>query len=340
MKNFHFNPVVNDDVNSIISKKLPWNKLSGTKILITGASGFIGSYLIRSLISLNQKKKISKSLKILAITRNKKTAKKKLFDIYKNRNLKIIEWNINTYKIPKFKKIDYIFHCASLTSSKYHSTDPLGTLLPNTLGTLNLLKLVEKYSPKIKGFLFLSSGLVLNSTRKGLNIFDTSIYAESKRLGEIIIKHWYNKNKFPVYVARLFHTYGPCLKLNDGRLITDLVWSIIRKKQFKINQNLNNKKNFCYVTDAIIAILTILLEGKKGSTYNIANLKSHISISKLIYIINKNYPKFKVKNNFYNNIIKQKLPNINQLYELGWKPEVSIKKGLNRMIKSYFFDKI
>lgn len=345
----------NSDIKNILSNDLQWNKLDGCRILVTGATGFLGGYIARLLLSLNHLKIIKNPIKVIGMTRNIPKAHENFIDIINDPQFQIIEWNLNKIEIPIIGSCDYVFHAASQASPKYYNKDPLGTLLPNTIGTESLLRAQHKQTIKPKGFVFISSAEVYGSnmdkavlSEEDYGILDPtairSCYAESKRLGESICVAWSHQYEMPTYIVRPFHTYGPGLNLDDGRVFTDFVSNVVRDQNIKMSSDGKQRRAFCYISDAIAGLFSVLLKGEMGVPYNLANPSGLLTIQELAEMLIKLYPEkeliiekisLKVKGDYLQSPFNSVVPDIARITSLGWKPKISPAEGFRRMIESY-----
>lgn len=339
--------IITKDIDHILNSKIPFKKIQGKNFLISGANGFLSFYIINTILTLNQKS--SKKSKVYALVRNKKTAEKKFKFFLKNKFLKIIEHDLSS-EIKISDNIHYVIHAASLASPKFYASDPIGVIMPNVIGTKNLLEFSKR--KQVKSFLFFSSGEIYGQTEKLLKETDfgcvnsldlRSCYAISKLMGENMCLSWFKQKKLPTKIARIFHTYGPRIKLDDGRVYADFVSNVVQNKNLIVKSDGKAKRPFCYITDATIAFFLILLNGENGNAYNVSNPDSNVSILNLAKIISKLFPEKKLKvivkkdfneKNYLKSSIKNQNPDISKLRTLNWKPEVSIKEGFRRTILS------
>ena len=207
------------------------------------------------------------------IVKNKKESNKKYINSNTKKNFKIIEQDISQ-QISIKDKIDFVLHLASNASPKLYFKQPVETILPNIIGTNNLLKL--SVIKKIKSFLFFSSGEIYGN-HKGLlrenetynfnHLSNRASYAESKKMGETLCYSYFKEKKVPVKIVRLFHTYGPCMNLKDGRVMMDFVKDILSKKRILIKGSGEQKRAFCYISDVITGIFLILNTGQNGEAF-------------------------------------------------------------------------
>jgi len=340
--------IIREDVERIHKENIPWSKIQGKTFLISGAAGMIPTYMVYTILELNKGK--SKKSKIYAIVKNKKEAEKKYIKYSNDKCLKIIRQDVNKkFKIDE--KINYIIHAASKASPKYFNEDPTNTILPNIIGTKNLLELGIKH--KIDGFLFFSSGeiygdmkneKILESSLGKINPLEIrSCYAESKRMGENMCVSWNKQFNVPTKIARIFHTYGPGMKLDDGRVFADFVSNVVKDKNIIMKSNGNAKRPFCYITDTVTALFLILLKGDNANAYNISNPSCIISISELAKTLKELFPKKKLtiikkQNNedkYIKSLIMNQTPDISKIKKLGYKPKISIRDGFLRTVESY-----
>lgn len=345
------NSIIEEDVKLISKADLPWQDLKNSTILISGANGMLPAYLVDSLIYVSNKKNLN--IKILAIVRNKLKAKER-FKIYKNsKNLKIIEQDI-CHKISFKEKIDYIVHAASQASPIFYRTDPVGTMLPNVLGTYHLLELAKKH--KIKVFLFFSSGEVYGEITKESTptkenmyaYFDhlnfRSCYGQSKKTGETLCAVYTYQFNIPTKIVRPYHVYGPGMKLNDGRLFSDFVADIVQKRDITLFSEGNAIRSFCYISDATVGFLSVLLKGNSSEAYNIGNPEATISVLELANRLIALFPKRNIKINkktrpkssvYASSNIEISYPDISKAMELGWRPKISLEEGFKRTVRSF-----
>jgi len=230
--------------------------------------------------------------------------------------------------------------------------DPVGTFKPNSIGTLNLLEhAVENNTQK---FLFVSSGEIYGMVRPGdiinentFGAIDTmnirSSYAESKRMGELLTAIWSKKHNICGLVVRPFHTYGPSLYLDDGRVFSDFVSNIINNESIILKSDGKAERPFCYITDAVLGILTILINGSSGEAYNLGNPDGNISIINLANMLSKLIPERNVEvvkkvnesGNYLQSPVMHQNICIDKIKLLGWTPTTSLEVGFKRMILSY-----
>lgn len=335
-----------DDFEEIFNnRKIKWKVLKNKTILITGANGFIASYIIYFLIFLNQKYNFK--IKIILIGRNKKKLNKKFINKNTKKKFILIEQDV-CRNISIKEKIDFIMHLASIASPKIFYKKPIETILPNVIGTNELLKLSIK--KKVKSFLFFSSGEIYGNHNKILkentinnlnHLTERASYSESKRMGEVLCYSYFKQKKIPVKIIRLFHTYGPCMNLNDGRVMMDFVNNIVNQKNILIKGTGNQKRSFCYISDAVIGIFLLLINGQNGEAYNLGNPKELLSIKKLANLLSKYNNKISVKINPKLNSHKKKapyqtvVPEIKKISRLGFSPKINVKKGFKKTI-NYF----
>jgi len=338
-------------INQIIKSKLPFKKLNNKKILITGCNGIIASTFIKTLSEIMLKKgfkiyfyglvnnfKINKTLKSLIL---KKTLVIKKIDL--NKEIKL-----------NFKP-DICFHSASITSPKNYILKPTETLTINTIGTINLLDFCVR--KKVKKFIFLSSGEIygnFNKLKLKKKYFDendygiinpkniSSNYSLSKKIAENALLCWSSKYNLNTNSIRLFHAYGPYMKLGDERIHSDLVNRISKNKNIIIKGNPNIKRSFCYISDVISGILTIILKGKKNESYNLANPKEMYKIKELAKLVlsiqsNKNLKIKQIKKKIKRLDFIYPTPSIEKLIRLGWTPKVNVKNGFRDTLE--FFKK-
>jgi UDP-glucuronate decarboxylase len=312
--------------------------LKNKKILVTGANGMIGGYLCRFLKYLNEK---SFNITVDGVVRNP-DLKEHLFHP--------IIGDVNDVNYPS-SDYHYIVHAASLASPVHYAANPIGTSLPNILGTVRLLELAEKCP--LESFLFISSSEVYGSfsvekdfiKETDFGFLDPmnprSCYAESKRMGENLCVSWFNQNQVPVKILRPFHTYGPGLKSNDGRVYADFIYNIIDGKNIVMNSAGDAKRAFCYLGDALEGLLKVLIKGKNAEAYNVGNPEQEYSILELAQKCVEIHPSKKLKviqnissNNCYlKSQVLRNNPSIEKLRTLGWNPSVEIQEGLRRTIK-------
>jgi len=259
--------ILENDISKILQdQNIDWNMLEGSVLLITGANGFIASYLIRTIQKLNATFFKRKS-RIIGIVRN--LTKYKENNIFlDDPNITLIEHDVSVSLIDiHFEHVDYILHAASPASSVHFSIDPIATIKANVLGTLNLLEFSNRF--KVKKFLYFSSGEVYGEIKIDdicadeefvgrVNCTDIrSCYAESKRMSENICFSWSYQYGVPTNIIRIGYTYGPGLPLDDDRVIVKFTKNVIESKDIELATEGSASRSFCYITDMTRAIFTV-----------------------------------------------------------------------------------
>ena len=346
------NPVILADLDEISQAAINWSLLDNCTVLIAGANGFLPSYLVKALLYKNQAD--GTHIRVIGLVRNLAKAQKVFADFLDNDQLQLVEQNI-VNPIQFEDPVDYIIHAASQASPKFYGVDPVGTLEANVLGTTNLIRLAHE--KKVKSFLYMSAGEVYGSVddSKFPIAEDTygfvnpaivrSCYAESKRMGENICVCWFHQYSVPAKIVRPFHTYGPGMLLDDGRVFADFVSNILHKQDLVLNSDGSAKRAFCYITDATIGFLQVMLEGKAGEPYNIGNPNEEHSILELANILTTIKPEYKLKvvfnaeyinsNSYLPSPYKRFSPNIDKAKTINWAPKYTAFEGFTRVVDSF-----
>lgn len=314
--------------------------LQSKSILITGASGLICSAFIDRLMDCNEQEKLG--INIYAISRNKDYAQKR-FQVYWNNPLfTFIQHDV----IESFSldvPIDYILHGASNASPKRYATDPVGTMKANLWGVANMLDLAKEKQARL---LYISSGEVYGEG-DGYDFMETysgyvdclnsrACYPSSKRASETLCISYKEQYGVNIVIARPCHIYGTDTE-RDDRAFAQFLRNAKAGKNIVLKSKGQQVRSYCHVDDCVSALLYILLRGKNGEAYNIANGESVKSIKELAEMV-ADLSKVKVVYDIpsdqelrgYSKVQRAVLDAI-KLESLGWQPSISLKNGLKRI---------
>lgn len=348
------NTIIQQDLEHIVSSKIiNWKKFKNKSVLISGANGMLPSYMVDTLLFLNEK--YGYNIKVIALVRNIEKAQSVFAEFENNTMLEYLVQDVAD-PINYNGKLHFIIHAASQAAPSYYGVDPVGTFKANTLGTINMLELAKE--KRIEGFLFFSTGSVygdisgerflLDENMTGnVNVLEVrNCYAESKRAGENACVCYNYQYNLPTKIVRIFHTFGPRINLNDGRVFSDFCKNILNNEDIVLKSDGTAKRSFLYVADAVIAYFKILLDGEHAMAYNVGGDEEHeITMRDLSNLLVKLYPEKNLKIVFdidTDNITytkmrtpqKQILPNLDRIKLMGWRVETSISDCFKRTIES------
>jgi nucleoside-diphosphate-sugar epimerase len=346
------NRVIEEDLGAITADGLPWDRFRGLAVLVTGANGFIPAYLVESLLHLNESRGLG--LRVLAMVRDRGRAEAR-FAAYKGRpDLEVLVQDLGRPLEPIDGPVDVVIHAASQASPAYYDRDPVGTLGPNAIGTANLLELARARGSR--GFLFLSGGEVYGRVdaaagpvpEEAFGAVDSlavrSCYAESKRMGETMCVAWHHQHGVPARIARLYHTYGPGMRLDDGRVYADFVADLLAGRDLVLKSDGSARRVFCYLSDAVRGLFTVLLQGDAGAAYNVANDEAEASIAELAERLVALFSEKGLKvvraqraqgDRYLPSPLQRTWPSTAKARALGWRPVVGIEEGFLRTLRSY-----
>lgn len=311
--------------------------LNNKSFLITGVTGLIGSALAKCLLNLNE------NIRIITVVRNKEKACR----LFGQETVEIYQGNLESYNYDSLGTVDYIVHCAAPTSSLFFVNYPVETANSIYLITNRLLQYAKTH--EVKGFVYLSSLEVYGAIGSDeieveedcqgyinpLNV--RSSYSMAKRAAECLC-HLYSKEYgLPVKMARLTQTTGAGIDKNDNRIIAQFARNAALGNDIVLHTTGESARPYCYLTDAVSAILYILLKGEYGEAYNVANEDTYISAKDLAkYLKDEFNPSIQIKielseNYGYAPTTKQKLSS-KKLRGLGWQPHYNLHMILERLI--------
>lgn len=321
--------------------------LEGKTILISGGSGFIGSYINATLYLLN-KKLLKNKCKVISIDNYITSSEKNFLLNIKDKNFRFLDGDIRLPVIIN-EKVDYIIHAAGLASPYYYKKYPLETIESAILGAKNLLELARVTKPI--SFLFFSSSEIYGDpdpkfvptpeTYAGhvSSVGPRACYDESKRLTETLCITYNQIYGIPIKIVRPFNVYGPGMRHIDYRVIPTFIYNGLRGKDLPVHDKGIQTRTFCYISDAIAAIFKVLILGKKGEIYNIGNDKPEVGMFELAQIIaeilkngvkprRKNYPQ-----NYPAGEPQRRCPDLTKIKtQLNYSPKVDLKLGLKQTI--------
>ena len=327
------NKIQEQDIHEFANDFALSEQLVGSTFLITGATGLIGSTLIRCLLALER------DIRIIAPVRNRGKAEKMLSDIADG--VELIACDILTFDYDAIGSVDYIVHCAAPTSSKFFVENPVETFDTIVKATSRLLEYARRHD--VKSFVYLSSLEVYGSihddsvpvTEDIQGYLDPmsvrSSYPMAKRATENLCCLYAAEYGVSVKVARLTQTTGPGIAKDDNRVIAQFARLAAEGRDIVLHTTGEAARPYCYTTDAISAILYILLKGGNGQAYNVANEDTYISARGMAEYLNEDFnPEIDVRielngNMGYAPVTKLRL-SADKLRALGWKPRYGLKE--------------
>ncbi|VVB76009.1 Bifunctional polymyxin resistance protein ArnA [Candidatus Tiddalikarchaeum anstoanum] len=304
------------------------------KVLITGGAGFIGSHLCSKFVNTGNE--------VICIDHLGTGSLNNIEDLGKTGRFKFMQKDV-TKDLDDIEKVDLILHFASRASPSDYQTNSFDTLLANSIGTFNLLKKAQKDSAR---FLFASTSEVYGKaeviptpeTYYGyVNSFGPrSCYDESKRFGEALCYEFIHKFNIDCRIVRIFNTYGPHMRYNDGRVMTNFIMQALDNEPITIYGDGKQTRSFCFVDDLIEGIYTLATKKElNGEVINIGN-PEEVTILELAKKI------VKVTNSKSKIIFKdlpmddppQRVPDITKAKKLlNWSPKIKLETGLAKMIE-------
>ena len=349
------NRIMQEDVERASAADfIEWDKFKGKTVLVTGATGLIGGQMVMTLLNANAERSLG--MKVIAAVRNREKAEK-LFKYADSAALELLVQDV-TAPYSYEGSIDYIIHGASITSSKAFVDYPVETIFTAINGTRNLLDLAKE--KQVAGMVYLSSLEVYGVVDFSLPSVDESTfgsidpmsvrssYSEGKRIVETLCTSYAHEYGVPVKVARLCQSMGAGVGYNDGRVFAQFARAIIEGTDIVLMTDGSTERNYCYISDAVTGILTVLLKGETATAYNVANKDTLISIRDMAQMLIDNYPESGTKLVFniaedvtklgYNPKVKMNLAT-ERSEALGWKPQVGLKEMFDRLIESMKIDR-
>lgn len=338
------NKVLENDLNNIIEQQIDWEKLRNKTIMITGASGMVGSYFVRTLLKLNEVNNMN--IHVVCVLRD---VKKIGADIRDNASAEIFIHDV-TKPIEYNGDIHFIIHAASPASPLIMKSDPVSTIAANVLGTFHTLELAQK--KKAEGYMFISSREIYGQPSEYQEFFkeDTygfvdpldprSCYPEGKKAAETMCASFRAQYGLNTKVARLAHTYGPGMSIYDGRVQADFLKNVIFNEDIIMKSEGLPVRTYTYIADAVAGMFMILLNSK-DMVYNIGDENAKISIRELAEMLVKITPEKELS-------VKMEIPeggtkgcapftlgilDSTKLRDIGWKPLYTIEEGFLRTIQ-------
>lgn len=329
-----------EDIIKIFDHKLPWEKLSGTNILITGATGLIGGCLVETLMINPQR-----DYQVYALGRNEERARHRFKSFADCQAFHFLRYDV-MQSLETNIQFDYIIHAASNGSPNFFAQKPVEVMKANILGVANLMDYGLAHN--MKRMLFVSTGEVYGEgdgrvfTEDYSGYVDCtkprSCYPSSKRAAETLCVSYADEYGADVVIARPCHTYGPHFTEQDNRVYAQFIRNVLHGEDIIMKSTGEQFRSWCYVVDCVSALLHILLKGESKNAYNIADPESNISIRELAEIIAQmgnrrviiEVPDEEEKKGY--NVVTKSVFSTEKLMSIGWAPLMHIRDGLNNTI--------
>ena len=333
-----------EDINYVCGLDLPWEKLQGKSVLLSGATGLVGSFLVDVLLSKGI------DCTIYALGRNEEKARSRFSKWADDEHFSFIPCDINKpLDRPDLGTIDFVLHMASNTHPMQYSIDPIGTITTNIIGVQNMLDFaVEHHATR---FAFTSSNEIYGENRGDVELFDERYcgyidcntmragYPESKRCGEALCQAYKEQKGLDVVIPRLTRSYGPTMLMSDTKAISQFIRKGIAGDDIVLKSTGTQYYSYTYVADAVSGILYVLLCGDCGEAYNIADERSDIMLKDLATVIASIAGKkvvFEIPDAVeaagYSTATKARLDG-SKLKRLGWNAKYDIQSGMERTIR-------
>lgn len=345
--NLYHNKLYMEDVRCIAGLTLPWEKLKNKRILISGATGLIGSFLIDVIMEKN----ISEDLNctVYALGRNRQRFENRFPKYCDDKQLVFIDYDVRMpFERDDLGVVDFVLHLASNTHPMQYAADPIGTITTNIIGLLNMLEYsVEHHTTR---FAFASSNEIYGENRGDQEFFDENYcgyincntmragYPESKRCGEALCQAYKAQKNLDVVIFRLTRSYGPTMLMSDSKAISQFIKKGVAGEDIVLKSAGTQYYSYQYVADSVSGLLYVLLCGENGEAYNIAERHSDIMLKDLAAIIAGTNGKEvvyeipdAVEASGYSTATKARLDGT-KLQALGWDPKYDIRSGIERTI--------
>lgn len=344
-------PVLQEDLDLLVQEGLvPFELLKGKTVFVTGATGLLGSQVVRALACANRR--LGMDIQILAFVRSLEKAEKVYQKLLERGDIQVVTGDV-TKPIEYDGKVEYIIHGASATSSRYFVSNPVETIMTAVNGTANVLEFARE--KQAEGFLYMSSLEVYGTPAADAGNIDEnysgyinplqarSSYSEGKRMVECLCASYAAEYHVPVKIVRLSQTFGAGVEYHDSRVFAEFIRCALEKKDIVLHTDGKTVRSYCYTKDAAAAMLLVLLKGESGTAYNVTNMDTKISIADMAQLVCDTFPESGISVTFdvpedlssfgYNPQMVIALDS-SRLMKLGWKPTVGLSEMFLRSAAS------
>lgn len=343
-------PTIRQDSEHVCAALSGWlPKLNGTTLLVTGAGGFLASHFLETIAVFNESNR--PGCRVLAVDNFHSGLPERIAWAGSRPDFSLREADVSKPFEPN-ERVDWIIHAASIASPPIYRRFPLETIDVNVNGTRHMLDLLRRDG---QGMLFMSSSEIYGDpdaehipTSEDFRGYVSctgprACYDESKRVGETLATTYHRLYGSPVKIIRPFNVYGPGQRLDDGRIIPDLMSAAVHRRPIVLYSDGKPTRSFCYIRDAIRGMLLILIAGSDGEAYNVGN-DEEISIRELAEIVAQieGQPFLPVEfqisadRDYLSDNPRRRCPDLAKLKGLAnWRPEVKVREGMARTLRSY-----
>jgi len=337
--------VVTDDINRILAKKELFTAIAGSTVLITGVTGLIGSMIFHTLVCANER--YNCGIRVFGQARSAEKVKIVLGAAV-NRDDVVILCSEN---LDELESCDYVIHTACPTKSRFFVENPVDTIRSSVDSTVAVLEFARKHA--VRKMVYLSSmeqygvpyenGQVMTEDKYGVvdPLQVRSCYPESKRMCECYCKAYSHQYGVNVSIARLAQTFGAGAPLEDTRVFMQFARSAIGKTDIVLHTEGKSAANFCYISDAVCGILTVLIKGADGEAYNVCHDTQTRTIAEIARMVAEKITDGAIKVVFdipENRSLSGYAPDVTmrlcseKLKKLGWFPEVTVEQAYRKLI--------
>jgi UDP-glucuronate decarboxylase len=335
-----------DDLGALSSDASRWAALDGSTVLVTGANGMLAGALVDGLFALAEG---GVRINVVALARSRARAELRLGHLSEHRGFRLLVQDAAS-PLPADLSLDYVVHAASAATPKAYGLDPVGTMMPNLFGTQLLLEHCRTLGGRM---LFVSSSEVYGSSGSSAALAENDFsgldpmvvracYAESKRAAETMCTAYCHQYGVHAVVVRPFHTYGPGLRPDDGRVFADVISDAAAGRDIVLHGDGRARRAYCYLSDAVRGFLDLMTRGTPGEAYNLGNPRETASTLELANVAASLCPEQNLAVRFASRPASEAyiastavdiVPDVSKLESLGWRAVVGLREGLMRTLR-------